>query len=341
MSFYKLNRFHWHLTDDQGWRIEIKKYPELIGIGAYREKQDGSTYGGYYSQEEIRKVISHAEKLHIEIIPEIEMPGHARAALAAYPELSCNRKKLEVWNKWGISKDVFCAGRESVFNFLEDIFSEVISLFPGEYVHIGGDECPKIRWRKCPDCQRRIKQEGLKDEFELQSYFIKRIISYLTAKGKKVIGWDEIMEGGLAKEATVMVWRGDGIDATKKAVALGNDVICCPNPICYLDWRQTPTDKRGAFGVTTIGKIYDYEPVPEKLSKDKSKHIIGVQGNIWTERMKTGEEVEYMAFPRALAIAETCWSLNKKDWDDFANRAGIHLEILAKMGVNSCRIIEK
>ncbi|MEA2016569.1 MAG: beta-N-acetylhexosaminidase [Actinomycetota bacterium] len=341
MSFYKLNRFHWHLTDDQGWRIEIKKYPELIKTGAYRKQKDGSIYGGYYSKEEIKKVISYADKLHIEIIPEIEMPGHSRAAIASYPELSCRGEKIYISNKWGISENVFCAGKENVFEFLENVLSEVIDLFPGEYVHIGGDECPKERWKNCSDCQRRIEQEGLRDEYEMQSYFIKRIISYLKNRGKKAIGWDEIMEGGLAKDAILMIWRGDGIDTGKKAVALGNDIIYCPNPICYLDWKQTSTDKRGAFGVTTIGKIYDYEPVPEGMSEGEAKRIMGLQGNIWTEQMGTEKIVEYMAFPRTLAIAETCWSLNKRNWDDFAKRVKVHLETLKEMGVNCCRDIER
>ena len=341
MSFYKLNRFHWHLTDDQGWRIEIKKYSELTKTGAYRKQEDGSIYGGYYSREEIRQVVAYAEKLHIEVIPEIEMPGHARAAIAAYPELSCRQEKLAVWNKWGISDNVFCAGRESTFNFLENVLSEVIDLSPGKYIHIGGDECPKKRWNQCPECQKRIKQEDLKDELELQSYFIKRISSYLVNKGKKVIGWDEIIEGGLAKKVIVMVWRGDGVQASREAIALGNDVICCPNPVCYLDWKQTSNDDEGAFGVTTMGKIYNYDPIPRNLTVKEARHIIGVQGNIWTEYMKTAEMVEYMAFPRTLAIAETGWSQDKNDWDDFAKRVKVHLEILAEMGVNTCQVIER
>lgn len=341
MSFYKLNRFHWHLTDDQGWRIEIKQYPELTETGAYRKQKDGSIYGDYYSQEEIKQVIAYAEKLHIEVIPEIEMPGHAVAAIATYPELSCRQEKIPVWNEWGISDDIFCAGKEQTFTFLENVLDEVIDLFPGKYIHIGGDECPKKRWKQCPDCQKRIKQENLKDGFELQSYFIKRISSYLEGKGKKVIGWDEIIEGGLAKKVIVMVWRGDGIQASREAIALGNDVICSPNPVCYLDWKQTSNDDEGAFGVATIGKIYNYNPIPGNLPVKEARHIIGVQGNIWTEYMKTAEMVEYMAFPRALAIAETGWSQDKNDWDDFAKRVKVHLEILAEMGINFCKVIEK
>ena len=341
MAFYKFNRFHWHLTDDQGWRIEIKKYPELTKTGSYREQEDGSMYGGYYTREEIRQVVAYAEKLHIEVVPEIEMPGHAVAAIAAYPELSCRKVKLPIQAVWGVYLDVFCAGREGTFDFLENVLSEVIDLFPGKYIHIGGDECPKDRWRECPDCQERIKQEGLKDEFELQSYFIKRISSYLANKGKKVIGWDEIMEGGLAEEVTVMVWREDGVQATSAAVSLGNDVILTPRLVCYLDWKQSSTDNTGSFGVSTIGNIYDYNPIPKNLSEEEAGYIIGIQGNIWTEKMETGDMVEYMAFPRALAIAETGWSQNKYNWEDFTERVKVHLEILSGMGINSYKIIER
>lgn len=341
MAFYKFNRFHWHLTDDQGWRVEIKKYPELTKIGSYREQEDGSMYGGYYSQEEIKQVVVYAEKLHIEVVPEIEMPGHTVAAIAAYPGLSCRGKKLEVWNRWGISDDVFCAGRESAFDFLEDVLSEVIDLFPGEYIHIGGDECPKTRWKKCPDCQKRMVEEGLKKEEELQSYFMRRISSYLVKKGKKIIGWDEILDDGFTEKAVIMAWREDGIRTTIKAADLGDDVICCPNKVCYFDWKQTTTDKRGVFGISTIGNIYYYNPIPKNLSEEEAAHIIGIQGNIWTERMKTAEIVEYMTFPRALAIAETGWSQNKYNWEDFTERVKVHLEILAGMGINSCKIIER
>jgi hexosaminidase len=341
MAFYKFNRFHWHLTDDQGWRIEIKKYPELTKTGSFRKQKDGSVYGGYYSQEEIRQVVTYAEKLHIKILPEIEMPGHAVAVIAVYPELSCRQKKLEVWNRWGISEDVFCAGKEQTFTFLENVLSEVIDLFPGEYIHIGGDECPKKRWKKCPDCQKRMAEEGLKNEEELQSYFMRRISSYLVKKGKKIIGWDEILDGGFTEKAVIMAWREDGVRATNKDADIGDDVICCPNKVCYFDWKQTTTDKRGVFGVSTIGNIYNYNPIPKNLSEEKAGHIIGVQGNIWTERMKSAEIVEYMTFPRALAVAETGWSQNKYNWEDFTERVKVHLEILSVMGINSCKIIER
>lgn len=341
MSFYKLNRFHWHLTDDQGWRIEVKKYPRLTKTGSYRKQKDGSVYGSYYSQKEIKEVIAYAGKLHIKILPEIEMPGHAVAAIAVYPELSCRQKKLEVWNRWGISDDVFCAGKEQTFTFLENVLSEVIDLFPWEYIHMGGDECPKTRWKKCPDCQKRMVDEGLKNEEELQSYFMRRISSYLVKKGKKIIGWDEILDGGFTEKAVIMAWREDGIRATIKAADLGDDVIFCPNKVFYLDWKQTTNDKRGVFGISTIGNIYNYNPIPKNLSEEEAGHIIGVQGNIWTERMKSSQIVEYMTFPRALAVAETGWSKSKDGWDDFAVRVKAHLKILAGMDINSCQVIEK
>ncbi|MCU0461998.1 MAG: beta-N-acetylhexosaminidase [Bacteroidales bacterium] len=350
LALHKMNTFHWHLTEDQGWRIEIKKYPKLTEIGAYRKetvlghagrpplKFDGKPYGGFYTQDEVKDVVAYAKSKFITVIPEIEMPGHAMGALASYPELSCTGGPFEVNTRWGVMDDVFCAGKDEVFTFLQDVLTEVIDLFPGTYIHIGGDECPKKRWEKCPLCQKRIKDEGLKDEHELQSYFIQRIEKFLISKGRNLIGWDEILEGGLAPEATVMSWRGTrgGIAAAK----LNHDVIMTPNTYAYLDYYQCePAGEPLAIGgYLPLEKVYSYNPMPEELTPDEQKHILGVQGNVWTEYIPTSEHLEYMAFPRAIAIAETGWTQdNKKDFEDFLAR----LEILKKrydaMGINYFR----
>lgn len=347
LALHKMNTFHWHLTEDQGWRIEIKKYPKLTEIGAFRKetvtghagrpplKFDGIPYGGFYTQEEVKEVVAYAKSKFITVIPEIEMPGHAMGALASYPELSCTGGPFEVNTKWGVMDDVFCAGKDEVFTFLQDVLTEVIDLFPGTYIHIGGDECPKKRWEKCPLCQKRIKEEGLKDEHELQSYFIQRIEKFLNSKGRKIIGWDEILEGGLAPEATVMSWRGTkgGIAAAK----MNHDVIMTPNTYAYLDYYQCePAGEPLAIGgYLPLEKVYSYNPMPEELTPEEQKHILGVQGNVWTEYIPTPEHLEYMAFPRAIAIAETGWTQdNKKDFEDFLAR----LELLKKrydaMGIN-------
>jgi len=321
MAIHKLNRFHWHLTDDQGWRIEIKKYPLLTQIGSYRngtlkgyyfenfpQQFDNKRYGGFYTQEEAREIVAYAAKRQITVIPEIEMPGHAVAALAAYPEFSCNRKKLTVETKWGIFDDVFCA-RDTTFTFLENILTEVMDIFPSEYIHIGGDECPKTRWRTCPDCQNRIKSLGLKDEHELQSYFIQRIEKFVNNKGRKIIGWDEILQGGLAPNATVMSWNGieGGITAAKS----GHDAIMTPENMCYFDkYQDDPaTEPTTIGGMLRISDVYGYEPVPASLTSEEAKHIIGAQANVWTEYILDSRHVEYMAFPRASALSEVLWTL--------------------------------
>ncbi|MRG45986.1 family 20 glycosylhydrolase [Chitinophaga sp. SYP-B3965] len=345
MAFYKLNRLHWHLTEDQGWRIEIKKYPKLQSVasqrketmeGPYRDgKYDGKPYGGYYTQEEVKQVVAYAAKFHITVIPEIEMPGHALAALAAYPQLGCTGGPYEVATKWGVHKEVFCAGNDEVFTFLEDVLTEVIPLFPGQYIHIGGDECPKDRWKTCPKCQARMKALGLKDEHALQSYFIQRMEKFLNSKGKKIIGWDEILEGGLAPDATVMSWRGEagGIEAAKQK----HDVIMTPNTYLYLDYNQgnPATEPLAIGGYLPLEKVYSYEPYPAELTEEQKKYITGVQGNLWTEYIPTEKSVDYFAFPRAIAMAEIAWSpQNKKDYTRFMNSLPRHLALWDDVRLN-------
>ena len=333
MAYYKFNTFHWHLTEDQGWRIEIKKYPKLTEVGAWRLEKDGSRYGGFYTQEDIKEVVAYAEKLHITIIPEIEMPGHSRAAIAAYPELSCTGKSLEVPNNWGVFEDIYCAGNDKTFTFIEDVLDEVIDLFPGDYIHIGGDEAPKNRWEVCEKCQARMKEEGLKDEHELQSYFIKRIDAYLTSKGKKLMGWDEILEGGLAENATVMSWRG--LDGGIAAARQGNQVVMTPGTHCYFDHYQADRafEPKSIGGYTSLKKVYDFEPVPEDLFTEQKVLILGAQGNVWTEYMETEDYVEYMILPRMLALSEVLWGSKKnKNWEAFQIRLQDHFKLFDKKG---------
>ncbi len=349
MALHKLNTFHWHLTEDQGWRIEIKKYPRLTEIGSRRDetpipsnrkKGDGKPYGGYYTQDQIRKVVAHAAKLHIRVLPEIEMPGHCQAALAAYPELSCTGGPFKVSTRWGVHRDVYCAGKEKTFKFLEGVIDEVVKLFPFEYIHIGGDECPKFRWKHCPLCQARIKKLGLKDEHQLQSWFIQRMEKYINSKGRKIIGWDEILEGGLAPNAAVMSWRGvkGGIAAAKAA----HYVVMSPTSHCYLDYYQSRDHSHeppAIGGFLPLERVYSYEPVPAVLSPKQAKYIMGPQGNIWTEFIPTFRQVEYMAWPRACALAEVGWSpLEGKDLADFKARLKGHLERLDALGVHYRRL---
>lgn len=357
MAFHKFNRFHWHLTEDQGWRIEIKKYPKLTSVGGFRKESpvgrattktrasvvyDGKTYGGFYTQEEIKDVVAYAKTKHITIIPEIEMPGHAQAALAAYPTLGCTGGPYETATTWGVFQEVFCAGKEETFAFMQDVLDEVLALFPSEYIHIGGDECPKTRWKECPHCQKRIADQKLKDEHELQSYFINRIEKYLNSKGRQIIGWDEILEGGLAPNATVMSWRGEegGIAAAKQK----HNVIMTPGKWVYLDYYQdsAKTEPMAIIGHTPVSKVYNYEPVPPQLSTDEAKYVIGSQCNVWTEYMKTPEHVEYMVYPRATAMSEVLWSPREnKNYDDFVERMKIHGGRLANMNVNYAKHIER
>lgn len=345
MAKYKLNRFHWHLTEDQGWRIEIKKYPQLTKIGAFRKETildknfdpyigDGTPHGGYYSQEEIREVVAYAAERFVTVVPEIEMPGHSLAALSAYPRYSCTGGPFEVGTKWGVFEDIYCT-KEETFTFLTDILDEVVSLFPSEYIHIGGDEAPKARWKKCPDCQRRIREEGLQDEHELQSYFVRRIENHLQQNGRKLIGWDEILEGGLSPGATVMSWRGEegGIDAARQ----GHDVIMTPNFVMYFDHYQGPKDQEplAIGGDSPLDKVYAYDPLPEQLLPEQQKYVLGVQANVWTEYMKTSDHVEYMAYPRVLALSEIAWSVpEKKNLPFFLEKVNSHAPRLTAAGIN-------
>lgn len=350
LAMHKMNVFHWHLTDDQGWRIEIKKYPRLTEVGSVRKQSmigkyddntfDGKEYKGFYTQDEIREVVKFAQERFVTVIPEIEMPGHSLAALAAYPEYSCVGGALEVGTKWGVFEDVFCP-KEETFKFLEDVLSEVISLFPSQYIHVGGDECPKARWKTCAHCQALIKQENLKDEMGLQSYFIRRIEKFLNSKNKKLIGWDEILEGGLAPAATVMSWRGTegGIAAAR----MNHDVVMTPGSHCYFDHYQSEpsTEPNAIGGYTTIKKVYDFEPVPtDSLTTEQQKHILGAQANVWTEYILEPAHVEYMAYPRALALAEVLWSpKNVRDWNNFSSRLLNHFQFLDKLKVNYSKSI--
>ena len=346
MSMLKMNTFHWHLTEDQGWRIEIKKYPKLNEISAYRKETligkysdqphqfDGKKYGGFYTQEEVKEIVKYALDRQVTVIPEIEMPGHSVAALSAYPELGCTEKPIDVATKWGVFDDIYCT-KETTFKFLEDVLDEVMALFPGKYIHIGGDEAPKTRWKTCKNCQRVIKREGLKDEHELQSYFIERMEKYINSKGKQIIGWDEILEGGLAPNATVMSWRG--IKGAVTAAKEHHDVILTPGSHCYFDhYQSTREDEPIAIGgFTSLEKVYSFNPIPEELTKEEAKYVLGAQGNVWTEYMKTEDKVEYMAFPRIVALSEVVWSHEKnKSFDNFKNRLEHYLKRLDARDVN-------
>ncbi|WP_420147806.1 family 20 glycosylhydrolase [Spirosoma sp.] len=355
MALHKFNTFHWHLTDDQGWRIEIKKYPTLTQIGSHRSETivghydnndpqvfDKKPYSGFYTQDDIREVVQYAAERHINVIPEIELPGHATAALAAYPELGCSPRSLNgdaynVATKWGVFGDVFCP-TEKTFTFLQDVLTEVMALFPGKYIHIGGDECPKSVWRKSAFCQQLIKRLHLKNEHGLQSYIIKRIDQFVTSKGRRIIGWDEILEGGLSPNATVMSWRGikGGIEAARQR----HDVIMTPSPFCYFDYYQgDPTQEPTAFGGSLpLEKVYAYNPTPAELTPDQATHILGAQGNLWTEYIDTPEQVEYMIWPRAAALAEVVWTPQaNRDYTTFIRRLPTHFERLTNLNVNYAR----
>ena len=347
MALHKVNRFHWHLTEDQGWRLEIKKYPLLTEKGQWRKETvigslnsgfyDGTPYGGYYSQDEVRELVKYAAERYVTIIPEIELPGHALAAIACYPELSCGLEDhYETATKWGIFKQVYCP-KEETFKFLEDVFDEVFELFPSELIHIGGDECPKTSWKQCPHCQALIKKLGLKDEFELQSWFIQRMEKYINSKGRQIIGWDEILEGGLAPNAKVMSWLGE--EGGIKSAQQHHEVVMAPYPKYYLDyWQADPESEPLAMGgPTTLRTMYEYNPVPEVLTPEEQKYIIGVEGCVWTEYMPTPARVEYMAWPRMCAIAEAGWSSRSKDWDGFTRRLETHLGRLDRLDVGYCK----
>ena len=330
LALHKINRFHWHLTEDQGWRIEIKRYPELTKIGSRRsetvlgcntEIYDGVPYDGYYTQREIREVVAYAAERFIEVIPEIEMPGHASAALATYPWLGCTGEGYKVQTRWGVFPEVFCAGKESTFEFLQNVLAEVIELFPSKYIHVGGDECPKASWEKCPACQQRIRDEHLKNEHELQSYFVLRMEKWLNGHGRSLIGWDEILEGGISQSATIMSWRGakGGIAAARA----GNKVIMTPNTHCYLDYYQTKDPQRlepwGIGGYVPVSKTYSLDPY-DQLTEAQHPYILGVQGNTWTEYIGSFAHVQHMVLPRLAALAEVGWSYDRRNLADFSRR---------------------
>lgn len=334
MVLHKQNTLHWHLSDDQGWRVEIESRPLLTEVGSQRSGTlvveedtrrwvgyDDVPYGGFYTKGQIRDVVSYAAERFVTVIPEIDVPGHNLAALAAYPELGCTSGPYEVCKLWGVFEDVLCAGNDESFRMLEDVLTELLELFPSEYIHMGGDECPKTRWEACPKCQARIKEEGLADEYGLQSYFMQRIEKWLTEHGRKMIGWDEILEGGLSETATVMSWRG--MSGAKAAAAAGNSSILTPNSHCYFDYYQSPdrsTEPYSIGGNITVEKVYGLDPY-EGIPEEHRKYIRGVQSNLWTEYIKTIEHVQYMMLPRLAALAETAWSYGQKDYQRF--RAGM------------------
>ena len=344
LAMHKYNTFHWHLTDDQGWRIEIKKYPLLTQIGSCRDqtlvgnygsnKYDGTKYCGFYTQDQVKEIVQYSTDRFITVIPEIEMPGHAVAALTSYPYLGCTKGPYKTMETWGISEDVFCAGNDSTYTFVEDVLKEVMELFPSKLIHIGGDECPKVRWKTCPVCQQKIKKENLKDEHELQSYFVKRIEKFVNSQGKNIIGWDEILEGGLAPNATVMSWRGTegGIAAARQ----GNNVVMTPGSHCYFDHSQSNNEDSITIGsYLPLEKVYEFEPVPAKLSADEAKRILGAQGNVWTEYMTNESKVEYMILPRIAALAEVLWSTTgKRDFANFEKRLPFILKRYKAMNYN-------
>lgn len=351
LALHNMNTFHWHLTDDQGWRIEIKKYPKLTEIGSQRsrtvigrntQEYDNTPYGGFFTQEEAKEIVKYAQERYITVIPEVDLPGHMLAALAAYPEMGCTGGPYEVCPRWGVFEDVLCIGNDQTMQFLEDVMSEIIEIFPSKYVHIGGDEAPRTRWEKCPKCQARIKAEGLKAdknhtaEDRLQSYCMTRIEEFLNSKGRQIIGWDEILEGDVAPNATVMSWRG--MEGGIKAAQLGHDVIMTPTSFCYFDYYQTADTKDeplGIGGYVPIEKVYSLEPVPAALTEKQSKHILGAQANLWTEYIHSSEHVEYMVLPRMAALAEVQWTQpEKKDFKDFTKRLARLMKFYQRDGFN-------
>ena len=357
MALYKLNRLHWHLSDDQGWRVEIKKYPRLTEVGSVRKETmvkknfdpyvgDGQPYGGFYTQDEIREVVAYAADRGITVIPEIDLPGHMQAALAAYPELGCTGGPYDVWTTWGVSEEVLCAGQEKTYEFLEGVLSEIMDLFPSEYIHIGGDECPKVRWEQCPRCQARIRALGLKDgaghtkEQRLQNYVTSRMQEFLGRHGRKIIGWDEILEGELTPGATVMSWRGaaGGIEAAGR----GFDVVMTPNDYFYFDYYQSEEQDREPFGIggyVPVEKVYSFDPY-ERLTDAAKPHILGVQANLWTEYIATPEHLEYMLLPRMCALSEVQWCAEEnRDFERFKTSLEHTGDILDQAGYTWCQYV--
>lgn len=347
LALHKMNIFHWHLTEDQGWRIEIDRHPLLAEVSAWRTStpfpgtnntSDGQRHGGYYTKREIREVVAHAERVGVTVLPEVELPGHTVAVLAAYPELGCTGGPYSVRTTWGIEDDVFCAGKDSVFGFLETVFDEVLELFPSRYIHIGGDECPKVRWSQCPDCQRRMADEGLSDEDELQSWFISQIGQYLHLRGRSMIGWDEILDGGLPPGAAVMSWRGSqgGIAAASQ----GHQVVMAPTSHCYFDYYQSPDRENEppafAESLLPLRQVYSFDPL-DGVPAEHQPMILGGQSNLWTEHIPTGDQAEYQQYPRGCAMAEALWSAvppGGRDFDGFIGRLSPHLARLDTLGVS-------
>ena len=348
MALHKLNTLHLHLADDQGWRIEIKRYPRLTEVGAWRKNSgfgldpklstaygpDGR-YGGYFTQADIRELVAYAAKRHITIVPEIEMPGHASAALAAFPNLSCSGGPYTPNAEGGIFAGVYCAGNDAAFDFLQNVLAEVIQLFPSRYIHIGGDEVPKDNWTKCPKCQARMKQEGLKTEHELQSYFVRRIEKYINSQGRNLIGWSEIREGGLAQNAAVMDWIGGAVEAA----SAGHDVVMSPTKFCYFDYYQSTnhaTEPKAIGGYLPLSTVYSFDPMPDKLDPQYRSHILGAQGNLWTEYVPNFRHAQYMLFPRLCAMAELTWSPQPaRSWEDFNRRLQTQFQRFDQLGVSA------
>lgn len=350
LALLKMNTLHLHLVDDQGWRIEIKKYPKLTEVGGFRVDQEDkpwnarptpelgkeTTYGGFYTQEDIKEIVAYAESRGITVVPEIEMPAHVMSAIAAYPELSCFQKPIMVpsGGVWPIT-EIYCPGKETTFEFLENVLLELMELFPSRYIHVGGDEATKTNWEKCPDCKKRIQEEGLENVEELQSYFIRRMERFLSSKGRTLLGWDEILEGGLAPGATVMSWRGvkGGLEASEA----GHDVVMTPNSHCYFDYYQGDQDAEPLAwgGNLPLSKVYQFDPVVEGMSEEQAKHVLGGQANLWTEYVPTKAQAEYMTYPRLAALAEAVWSSkDNRNWDNFSNRVSSLFERYGAMGVN-------
>ncbi len=355
LALHKINTFHWHLTEDQGWRIEIKKYPRLTAIGAWRKetlaghlddpakprKFDGVPHGGYYTQEEIRQVVEYARQRFITIVPEIEMPGHAQAAIAAYPELGNTGQKLEVGTIWGVNRHV-CNVEEGTIRFMQAVLAEVLGLFPGKFIHIGGDEVPTDEWRASPAAQKRVKELGLADETQLQGYFLRRMDSFIQENGRRLIGWDEILEDGLSPSAAIMSWRCNGSDVA--AANAGRDIVVASSDDLYLDYyqlRDRHEQPLAIGGYTPLSKVYRFEPISKEIADDKRGHILGVQAQLWSEYIPAPAQVEYMAFPRLCALAEIAWTApERKDYPGFFRRLALHQRRLENLEVNFCRRIE-
>ena len=352
LAIHKLNVLHLHLTEDQGWRIEIKKYPKLTSVGAWRKESmaghysenryDGTPHGGFYTQDDIREIVRYAQDRFVNVMPEIEMPGHSQAAIAAYPQLGNTDKQLEVGTHWGVYENVFNAN-DSTIHFLQDVLTEVLDLFPSKFIHVGGDEVPKTQWHASLEAQAKMKALGLKDEHELQSWFIHQMDKFLTEKGRRLVGWDEILEGGLAPGATVMSWRGEegGIAAAKA----GHDVIMTPGDTTYFNRYQSRdhnTEGLAIGGFLPLEKVYGYEPVPKELNADEAKHVLGAQGQLWTEYIADPKRLEYMAYPRACALAEVLWTPAKiKDYSEFLKHLAVHVKRLGIMDVNYRKLDKK